>query len=106
MAKRKRTNNNLQHTTQNIKDWATRAPLKTGVNSGRKGVKFSNNVNSEFLCNELKYKSNTNVDLTMEKNPTQIQKGGLIDNTTFFCLVWLLYKVKLETLISRKKKLC
>jgi hypothetical protein len=28
----------LQHTTQNIKDWATPAPLNTGVNSGTKGV--------------------------------------------------------------------
>ena len=56
------------------------------MNSGRKGVKFSNNVNSEFLCNELKYKSNTNVDLTMEKKPTQIQKGGLIDIPPSFVL--------------------
>jgi len=44
MAKRKRTNNNLQHTTQNIKDWTTRAPLKTGVNWGTKGVKYYNTL--------------------------------------------------------------
>jgi hypothetical protein len=30
MAKRKRTNNDLQNTTQKIKDWATRTQLKTG----------------------------------------------------------------------------
>ena len=44
MAKRKRTNNNLQHTTQKIKDRATRTPLKTGVNSGTKGVKYYNTL--------------------------------------------------------------
>ena len=30
MVKRKRTNNPLQSTTQNTKDWAARTPLKTG----------------------------------------------------------------------------
>jgi len=30
MAKRKRTNNDLQNTTQKTKDRATRSPLKTG----------------------------------------------------------------------------
>jgi hypothetical protein len=34
----------LQHTTQNIKDWATRTPQKTGVNSGTKGVKYYNRL--------------------------------------------------------------
>jgi hypothetical protein len=34
----------LQHTTQNITDWATRAPQKTGVNSGIKGVKYYNTL--------------------------------------------------------------
>ena len=37
MAKRKkykRTSNDLQNTTQKIKDRATRTPLKTGVNPG------------------------------------------------------------------------
>ena len=32
--KDKRTNNDLQSTTQIIKDWAARTPLKTGMNSG------------------------------------------------------------------------
>jgi len=34
MAKRKRTNNDVQNTMQKIKDRATRTPLKPGVNSG------------------------------------------------------------------------
>jgi len=34
MAKRKRTNNDPQNTTQKSKDRTTRTPLKTGVNSG------------------------------------------------------------------------
>ena len=34
MAKNKRTNNDLQNTTQITKDIATRTPLKPGVNSG------------------------------------------------------------------------
>jgi hypothetical protein len=33
MAKRKRTNNDLQNTKENIKGWASRTPLKAGVNS-------------------------------------------------------------------------
>jgi len=33
MAKRKRTNNDLQNSTQKTKDRATRTPLKLGVNS-------------------------------------------------------------------------
>ena len=33
MAKIKSTNNDLQNITQKTKDWATRTPLKTGVNS-------------------------------------------------------------------------
>ena len=34
MAKRKRTNNDVQNNTQTTIDQATRTPLKTGVNSG------------------------------------------------------------------------
>ena len=34
MVKRKRTNNDLQNTTQKTKDWATQTPQKTGLNSG------------------------------------------------------------------------
>jgi hypothetical protein len=34
MAKRKRTNNDLQNITQKTKDQATQTPLETGVNSG------------------------------------------------------------------------
>ena len=34
MAKRKRTNNDLQNIAQNTKDWWTRIPQKEGVNSG------------------------------------------------------------------------
>jgi hypothetical protein len=30
MVKRKRTNNDLQNTTQKTNDWATRTPLNTG----------------------------------------------------------------------------
>jgi hypothetical protein len=30
MAKKTKTNNDLQNTSQKIKDWATRLPLKTG----------------------------------------------------------------------------
>jgi len=33
MTNRKRTNNDLQNTTQKTKDQATRTPLNTGVNS-------------------------------------------------------------------------
>ena len=34
MATRKRANNDPQNITQKTKDWVTRTPLKTGVNSG------------------------------------------------------------------------
>jgi hypothetical protein len=34
MVKRKRTNNDLQNTTQKTKDRVTRTPLKAEVNSG------------------------------------------------------------------------
>jgi hypothetical protein len=34
MAKRKRTNNDLQNITHTTKDRVTRTPLKTGMNSG------------------------------------------------------------------------
>ena len=34
MAKRKRTNNDLQNITHKTKDRVTRTPLKPGVNSG------------------------------------------------------------------------
>jgi hypothetical protein len=34
MVKRKRTNNDLQNTTQKSKDRTTRISLKTGINSG------------------------------------------------------------------------
>ena len=34
MAKRKRTNNDLQNTTQKTKDRATRTSLKTGLDTG------------------------------------------------------------------------
>ena len=33
MAKRKRTNNDLQNTKENIKGWTSRTPLKAEVNS-------------------------------------------------------------------------
>ena len=39
MAKRKKTNNDLQNTTQKTKDWATRIPLKAVVNSGAHSCK-------------------------------------------------------------------
>jgi hypothetical protein len=38
MTKDKRTNNDLQNTTQKTKDRATRTPLKSGINSGAPGV--------------------------------------------------------------------
>jgi len=37
MSERKRTNSDVQNTTQTTKDQATRTPLKPGVNSGTKG---------------------------------------------------------------------
>jgi hypothetical protein len=41
MVKRKKTNNDLQNTTQKIKDRATRTPIKMVVNSGRVSRTFS-----------------------------------------------------------------
>jgi hypothetical protein len=41
--KDKKTNNNIQNTTQKTKDWATRTPLKT-----RSGAESSNRVRSSF----------------------------------------------------------
>jgi hypothetical protein len=37
MTKDKRTNNDLQNTTQKTKDRATRTPLKSGINPGAPG---------------------------------------------------------------------
>jgi hypothetical protein len=46
IAKRKRTNNELQNKTQKTKDRATRTPQKMGVNSGAPG-----RVSSSFSTN-------------------------------------------------------
>ena len=50
MAKRKRTNNDLQNIAQKIKNRVTRTPIKTGLSSGCSGRVYSSSFTSGYHC--------------------------------------------------------